>query len=333
MGLATILLIGGIVFLNTPNVIKEENPTVRVSRLPIEESRLGEMLKDKSKEEPVTGDSLEEPAPASSLDELERAINNAAKLLEDIKSSLDPEKAPEPEKKKLSQSEIYTITIERLVNLLCNAPKNEVIIVSGFLISEQGHILTNAHASDPLEEKKCQVRKGSPARAFAQAEEIFKPNAYISTDDIETKARSDFAIWKITGSSGTKPLPEKFSYFKIDEKQKTSIGEILVALSYPSELLGYQTLLRNLTILFTETTVVNKDNDLILSGETLSSQSGSSGGVLLSQFSAQPVGIIFAVEKKEQINERILYSLSTAAIENIIKKETGQSLEVFLAAN
>jgi len=236
---------------------------------------------------------------------------------------LPPPPAPEP---KFSTDELYSLGLKRMVNLLCDAPGNQVIVVSGFLISEQGHILTNAHASDKLEEKRCQVRRGSPARAFAVAEEIFKPLGYELGSGINEKARYDIAIWKIA-------LPPKVEFFNLDPESPVMIGETLVALSYPSELLGYQTILNNLTLFSTLTTIIDADGALIASSHTLSSQMGSSGGALLSTFTGEPVGIIFAVAEGENIAERTLYSVSTPAINRIVLEETGQMLVEFLAAH
>lgn len=289
-----------------------DSPEVRVIELPVPLPRIEE------KEE--------ETAAVPQVDNvgLPKIIEDASQVSEAPQTLLEQET--------ILQDELYALALERLVNLICPTPNNEVVVVSGWLISEEGHILTNAHISDPLEEKKCQVRRGSPAKAFARAEEIFKSATYTATDDVETKARNDVAIWKIVASSGSAPLPETFPFFEPDPNAAVEIGKTLTAFSYPSELLGYETILRNLTILSTQTTVTQTDGTLILSSHSLSSQSGSSGGVLLSRETAKPMGLIFAISKEENISERLLYSLSMAAVDNIVKKQTGRTLGEFVAS-
>ena len=122
-------------------------------------------------------------------------------------------------------------------------------------------------------------------------------------------------------------------FFEINKNRRVEEGEALLVLSYPSELLGFETILKNLTLLFTLTVVEELDSKFIVSSAGLSSQSGSSGGMLLSSFSARPVGIIFAVQSEGPIAERALYSLTNQAIEEIIEEEVGQSLAEFLASN
>lgn len=324
----TLIILGGATFiigvprvtdiLNEPMIVPSAK--VKIFELPVPEispSSTSEVFPGETKQELIKEINLKE------------AIKNAQQILEEIQPAREP-------REKIPQSEIYNNSLGKVVNLLCNAAGSEVIVVTGFLISERGHILSNAHISDPLDEKKCQVRQGSPAKTFALAEEVFRPTAYIEAfenENLQRQAENDISIWKITSSSGTKPLPSTFPYFKIDAKEKPEIGEVLVTLSYPSELLGFETILRSLSLLFTQTEVTDMDNTFILTKDTLSSQSGSSGGVLISQFTGQTVGIIFGVEKKEEISQRILFSLSTQAIERIIKNETGKTLEEFLLFN
>lgn len=272
----------------------------------------------------------ESPRPVSPVFELPRQVGALPPAAPAPVLEPTPEQPPikptvkEEVKPKFSTDELYARGLEGMVNLLCDAPGNQVIIVSGFLISGQGHILTNAHLSDKLGEKNCQVRRGSPARAFAVAKEVFKPAGYERGSGINEKARYDIAIWKMVESDTT------FSAFNLDPENRVSVGETLVALSYPSELLGYETILRNLSLLSTLTKVTDTDDTIIVSSHTLSSQMGSSGGALLSTFSGEPVGIIFGVGEGENIAERILYSVSIPAVNRIILEETGETLADFV---
>lgn len=317
--IVTLFLLGSFVLLNAwiaqeIEITKTSNENIRGDSTQPEEEQLPSSL-------PITETILPQDdfGPTKIINEVKEAINNIIPIKQE-------------EREKIPQSELYDITLERLVNLLCDNGK-ETVIVSGFIISPAGHILTNAHASDHEGIERCQVRKGSPARTFAYAEQVFKPKAYIEATDLAEKAENDISVWKISGSSGSDPLPSFFPYFDILPEEKVKKGEVLVALSYPSELLGLETILKNLNILFTQTTVEDTDGTFILSSGTLSSQSGSSGGVILSQYTANPVGIIFAVEKEEEISKRLLYSLTTQRINDIIEKETYLSISQFLLVN
>ena len=104
----------------------------------------------------------------------------------------------------------------------------------------------------------------------------------------------------------------------------------LATFSYPGELLGYEILLKSLNMLFGETIVNDFNADFIASGMSLSSQSGSSGGILVDIYTNNFAGLIFGVTTDTSINQRKLFSLSPYAVNQVVKNETGFNLVDFL---
>ena len=73
------------------------------------------------------------------------------------------------------------------------------------------------------------------------------------------------------------------------------------------------------------------DDYFIQSWAGLGSQQGSSGGALLDPTTGKFVGLIFAIDKETEINKRRLFALRASRIDEIMKTETGKTLEDYLA--
>ncbi|MDP3800327.1 MAG: trypsin-like peptidase domain-containing protein [bacterium] len=262
----------------------------------------------------------------ASIDLIQQKINEANQTIKDLEVKNTP---PPP---RLSQQELYDKASSRVVNFFCEYA-NGVETASGVLISPNGYILTNAHVAEAFVNKnyECKIRQGSPAKNIAYAKIVMFPTAYTTNNKNNWEGHAnDVSIWKITRSASGEPITSTFPYYSIDTNYLPKKDQPLATFSYPGELLGYEVLLKNLNMLFGETIVSEFNADFIVSGMSLSSQSGSSGGILADVYTNKFAGLIFGVTTTTNINERKLFSLSPYAIDRVVKNETGQSLADFL---
>ena len=272
---------------------------------------------------------LIQPKPAvdqNTLSQIQAKLSETTQTVKDLEKPL----APAEPKVRLPETELYNKAIARVVNFFCQQG-GQVRVASGVIISPQGHILTNAHVAEGYDKDfECAIRQGSPARNLGYAKIIMMPQAYTHATTRQAQADNDVSIWKFSRPAGETPLPETFPYYEIDTKKYPEVNQILSTFSYPSELLGYETLLKNLNLFVAETIIMDYDRDIILSSTGLSSQVGSSGGILIDIYTNQFAGLIFGVSKDEQINKRKLFSLTPSSLERVIQAETGLSLDNFL---
>ncbi len=261
------------------------------------------------------------------LDQIQAGLNQAQKTLNQITAPAPVLLNPLP------QSELYAKAQTRVVNFFCELG-NGVVAASGILISPDGYVLTNAHVAENFADisgYECLIRQGSPAQNIGYAKIVMFPKEYLNLTSSADKAAIDVSIWKINNSTGPTPLPESWPYYNIDPNYYPQKNETMVTFSYPSELLGYETLLKSLNMLFGETVVSDFDTDLIISNTSLSSQLGSSGGILVDPYTNNFAGLIFGVSKDETINQRKLFSLTPHSVERVVESETGQTLAQFLS--
>jgi len=223
------------------------------------------------------------------------------------------EQTNEPAKTAIPSKELYGYVSSRVVNFFCDTGESQVVIATGTIIHPKGYVLTNAHVAENIKKQKCLLRKGSPARPFAYGELVFFPKNYGAAATTDENAAKDLSIWKITEPSGAYQFPDTFEYMEIDFETQLKGGESLSSFSYAAELLSYDVALRHLHLLFTRTTVTAFNDYFIESEESLSSQKGSSGGILVDRFNGKLRGLIFGVTKEETINDRSLISLTPQA--------------------
>jgi len=263
------------------------------------------------------------------FDQMQNQLNQVAQTLNNILKN-QALSTPQPTPTRLSQQELYNKATSRVVNFFCQQG-NQVRVASGVLISPRGHILTNAHVTQGFnDDSECLIRQGSPARNLGYAKIVFYPQAFEKAADKEQAAKNDAAIWFLTRPPGENPLPQTFPFYDIDANYWPTVSQPLVTFSYAAELLGYETALKSLNLLFAETIVTEFNQDMIVSTTGLSSQVGSSGGALVDVYTNKFAGLIFAVSREEQINQRNLISLTPASIKRIFETETGQNLQDFL---
>ncbi len=234
---------------------------------------------------------------------------------------------------RLSQQVLYDKAVSRVVNFFCEY-NNGVETASGVIISSNGYILTNAHVAEAFvnQNYECKIRQGSPARNIGYAKIVMFPKAYTSSGGNSWEGHAnDVSIWKFTRSANSdEALPKEFPYYSIDPNYLPKKDQPLATFSYPGELLGYEILLKSLNMLFGETIVNDFNADFIASGMSLSSQSGSSGGILVDIYTNNFAGLIFGVTTDTSINQRKLFSLSPYAVNQVVKNETGFNLVDFL---
>ena len=240
-----------------------------------------------------------------------------------VKEPVAPPPDPIP---RVPSQELYAMASERVVNLFCELPNNEVAIATGVIIHPQGYILTNAHT--------CLIRRGSPARNFAIAERVFLSPGFSSKSRTRENLATDVAIWKITNII-EKNTSGVFPFFSIYPANVPTDGTALATFSYPAELLGSYAVVSALYLSFSETQIISHDTYFIESAQGLGSQKGSSGGILLDPFTGELAGLIFAVNDihAEYVSERTLFSLTPFAINETVRAATGKDLDTYLAGN
>ncbi|OGZ46301.1 MAG: hypothetical protein A3J54_02725 [Candidatus Ryanbacteria bacterium RIFCSPHIGHO2_02_FULL_45_13b] len=235
---------------------------------------------------------------------------------------------------RLSSQMLYALASERVVNLFCELPNNEIAIATGVIIHPRGYILTNAHVAEAEQSHTCLIRRGSPAQNFAIAERVFLPLDFSSKIHTRENLAQDVAIWKIT-STIEKNIIGTLPFFSISPDNLPVDGAALATFSYPAELLGSHAVVSALYLSFSETQIVSHDAYFIESTQGLGSQKGSSGGILLDPFTGELAGLIFAINnsKTEYISDRTLFSLTPFAIHETIRAITGKELNVYLDEN
>ncbi|MDP3764783.1 MAG: trypsin-like peptidase domain-containing protein [bacterium] len=261
------------------------------------------------------------------IDLIQQKINEVSSI---PLSPISPVLTPPPPR--LSQPVLYDKASSRVVNFFCEYA-NGVETASGVIISPNGYILTNAHVAEAFVTDKnyeCRIRQGSPAKNIGYAKIVMFPSVYVGAPKNWDGHANDVSIWKMTRSAGGEPIANDFPYYSIDTNFLPKKDQILATFSYPGELLGYEVLLKSFNMLFGETIVSEFNADFIVSGMSLSSQSGSSGGILVDIYTNKFAGLIFGVTTTANINERKLFSLSPYAVERVVKTETGLSLADFL---
>lgn len=239
-----------------------------------------------------------------------------------------PTNPPAPLKTPLPQSNIYGHGLHAVVNMLCDQDANHYTVATGVIVSGTGYIISNAHVAENLPKSGiCTIRHGSPARQFGTAHLVLFPHAYIAAQSNEEKALYDIALWKLDSPTTTLP------FFTIDLSSIAHANDIFLTLSYPAELLSSQIILKDLNLLFSNTTVTKTDGHVIESRSTLSAQHGSSGGVLVDPYTAELRGIIFGINENTDVSSRLLYSIAPQSINRIVLEETGKTITDFLGGS
>ena len=239
-----------------------------------------------------------------------------------------PPPQPISPKPVVTQDEIYQKGLLSTVNFFCSDTEaGTITTATGAIIHEQGLVLTSAHILDNFSEQTplCVLRRGSPARNFTKAFPVYIPDAYKNGETQSDRIHYDFAIWKIQNPK------EMYDSWQLEAGDAPAIGDTYFTLSYPAESAGYETILKNLHLAFSLTTVSNIYPTFIRSEASVSSQSGSSGGIIIDQTTGNIQGLIFGVsEGEETFSKRSLFSIRPSQIRAIIVQETQKTIEEFL---
>ncbi len=264
-------------------------------------------------------------------------------------------KAPLPTVTVTSPAEETNLSVEAKIksavaNIFCTEIKGSQIqktTGSAVAISNNGVLLTNAHVAEHLliantltnKTKTCTIRTGSPASKAYNAKVVYLPTnwVYANQDNLKYSAVSgtgenDFALIvlteKISGSSAS-----NLSFIEPVEKTMQTRDPIILS-GYPA--FGGNILDNGLYNILQTSTVTDvwplntSTSDLGGTGPTLLATNGSSGGAVTDK-NGKLIGIMVATTLDKQTSKPNIRFVSYHYIAQNIKKQTGKSIEYFIA--
>ncbi len=279
----------------------------------------------------------DEPSYVSLIDVLKDAVT---KLKDTIASSTPVIAEESPE-----NVEVPTYTTQNLgeaiVNIICIQKTDtykRTASGSGFVISSNGVILTNAHVAQyllleqakDLGETECQVRVGQEKKTAYKVELLYiSPTWLLSNADfINTlsprgNGKGDFALLHITKAVNDYILPDNFAYLPPATNSLSSDmeGDTVILVGYPSgdKVIGDRTVATtSITNLYT---FGGGNADVISLAESSLGHSGSSGGPVIDHL-GRAIGII----STKNTNSTALNAISLSHVDRSLKTETGYDL-------
>lgn len=251
-----------------------------------------------------------------------------------------------------SFSEINEEAREALVNIFCqmDTPKFSGFTTgSGAIIDPRGIILTNAHVAQSLilpthkDEVvfNCTIRMGAPAIAMYKAELLYLPTEWFDNNpqgtfnDAESESgQYDFALLEITEHARELPLPTSFPYLSLSTSESVQNDQVLVT-GYPGEYLSPQIIFTQFHPVSTQAIVSSVTSydavhpDVLILGDTLVSQLGSSGGPVVDK-RGELTGIVTGLSIYEESSTRDLQTITLNHIDRSMADSIGTTLSVFL---
>jgi hypothetical protein len=245
---------------------------------------------------------------------------------------------------------------ESLVNVYCTlrtTKRNVPLTASGVVIDPRGVVLTNAHVAQYVLLKdfvskdaiKCSIRTGSPAVAKYEAKILYISPEWIErhAEDILSSApegtgRDDYAFLLIGESlddEETRPDSFEFTTPTLTEELLLPGAPILLG-AYPAGIFDPLSIEKVLYAQTLKTTIKKlltfdkKNVDLISTGGTYLSQTGSSGGAVLDK-NGFLAGIFVTSTQKEDFEERDLRAITMTHINRSLREYAGLTIPGLLA--
>ena len=226
-----------------------------------------------------------------------------------------------------------------LVNILCTTKAGgsfAPISGSGVFIDNRGIILTNAHVAqffllrDYLVPGNidCVIRIGSPAQAAYTAELLYLPPAWITANAAQILSshstgtgENDYAFLRVTGTTNSAgSMPASFPAMPMALAEPDIGAQVLLA-AYPAAYFGGATIQMNLYSSSAITGIKElysfsgtQQVDLVSLGDTVVTQSGSSGGAVVNLDRDSLIGLISTESAGTTTSSRTLYGITLSYI-------------------
>lgn len=250
-----------------------------------------------------------------------------------------------------SNSEIVTSTTKQptdlgdaIVNIYCTQETEEyrrIISGTGFLISNKGIILTNAHVAQFLlldgikgqGEINCSGRTGKIAESVYELSLLYISSTWIaehadliSNQNPRGTGESDFALLYITGTTDKSDLPKEFTYIPpaTNPLKSDMKGRAVVLVGYPTDKIGN---IKTGTRVAATTTITELytfgggEADVFTLGETPLGHQGASGGPVIDHF-----GRAFGVITTKEPETTALNAITLSHIDRTMRQENGSDL-------
>ncbi len=244
---------------------------------------------------------------------------------------------------------------EATVNIFCTYTTADYVKTttgSGFFISANGAILTNAHVAQFLllerskreGETDCVIRTGTPATAAYEAELLYLPPAWISEHakliDVAVPkgtGERDYALLYASASLTDEPMPGRFPHLRPDPSAFSlrDRGTALIISGYPAQplyeegaeaALVQQNAQAELSDIFT---FANDTADLLSISDSAASAGGISGGPVTNE---RGDAVAVAVTRGETEADS-LRALTINYIDRTIREETGFGLTAYISGD
>ena len=257
--------------------------------------------------------------------------------------------------------ELNTRTRAATVNILCvttHGSRVQSATGSGVVIDPRGVVLTNAHVAQffLLENHprpgsiECTVRTGSPATPAYRARLLYISRAWVEANRTSVQqahptgtGENDYALLLLTETVNGIPLSHDLPHLPLESNVRSLEGqEEVLLVGYPAELTGSVITSKSLHQVSGLTNITQgyyfRDRsrgalDLVEVSGTVLSQGGSSGGAVVRASSEKLLGIMVTITEAKTTGERQLFAITSAHIDTSLQKETGGSIESYLAGN